>query len=119
MELREKAVKGLECCLPMTTRDGVGDCKNCPYDRKITLEGGITECCHELMYDALELVKRQIPQSPHYTTLKYIIDGKELVVHHPECPKCYDKGLALWDAEIERGAAYCKRCGQAVKWDGN
>ena len=117
MRINEKVIKGLECCLPMTTKDGQADCKSCPYDRPITLKGGVCECCHDLMLDALELVKTQIPRSPHYTTLKYIMDGVELTVHHPECPNCYDKGLVLWDAEIERGADYCKRCGQAVKWN--
>ena len=63
MELIENVIKGLECCLPMTTRSGFGDCKNCPYDRKITFEGGICECCHELMMDALELVKGQEPEA--------------------------------------------------------
>ena len=58
MELREKVVKGFECCLPMTTKDGQADCKACPYDRPITLEGGVCECIHELMIDALELVKK-------------------------------------------------------------
>lgn len=62
MELREKVIKGIECCLPMTTRYGYADCKHCPYDRKITLEGGICECCHELMSDALELIKGQEAQ---------------------------------------------------------
>lgn len=59
---REKVIKGLECCLPMTRRNGLGDCGKCPYDRKITLEGGITECCHELMLDALALLKAQEPR---------------------------------------------------------
>ena len=58
-EKREKVIKGLECCLPMTIRNGFGDCGECPYDRKITLEGGVTECCHELMLDALALLKEQ------------------------------------------------------------
>ena len=57
MELREKVIKGIECCLPMTTRYGYADCKSCPYDRPISLEGGVCECIHELMMDALELVK--------------------------------------------------------------
>ena len=59
MELREKVIKGCECCLPMTTKDGQADCKSCPYDRPITLEGGVCECVHELMSDALELVKNE------------------------------------------------------------
>lgn len=62
MELREKVTYGLECCLPMTTKDGQADCKSCPYDRPITLEGVVCECIHELMMDALELVKGQEAQ---------------------------------------------------------
>ena len=56
---REKVIKGLECCIPMTLRNGLADCGNCPYDRKITIDGGITECCHDLMTDALALLKAQ------------------------------------------------------------
>ena len=62
MDKREKVIKGLECCLPMTTRNGLADCEQCPYDRKITLEGGVTECCHDLMADALALLKEQEPR---------------------------------------------------------
>lgn len=58
----ERVIRGLECCLPMTTRNGLADCKKCPYDRKITLEGGLTECCHDLMADALALLKAQEPK---------------------------------------------------------
>lgn len=65
----------------------------------------------------LALLKEQEARKPHYTTLKYLINGTEMIVHHPECPRCIENGLALWDAEIEKGQAYCKRCGQAVKWD--
>lgn len=57
------------------------------------------------------------PMKPHYTTLKYIVSGKEVSVKHPECPKCIkNSGLYLWDAEIERGQAFCKRCGQSIDW---
>ena len=58
---RKKVIKGLECCLPMTTRYGIGDCKNCPYDREITLEGGLCECCHSLVVDTLALLRAQEP----------------------------------------------------------
>jgi hypothetical protein len=68
----EKVIKGLECCLPMTTRNGLGDCENCPYDREITLEGGITECCHELMLEAHALLKAQEPRFPRVMTLDEI-----------------------------------------------
>lgn len=68
--------------------------------------------------DAFTLLKEQEAREPHYTTLKYLVDGTEVTVHHPECPRCIENGLTLWDAEIEKGQAFCKRCGQAVKWNG-
>ena len=69
------------------------------------------------VYDAIALLKAQEPREPHYTKLEYIVNGMPVAINHPECPKCYDNGLVLWDAGIEKGAAYCKRCGQAVKWE--
>lgn len=69
-----------------------------------------------LVSDALELLKERQPRKPHYTTLKYIVKGEEVSVKHPECPKCVENRLFLWDAEIERGQAFCKRCGQAIDW---
>ena len=58
----EKAVKGLECCLPMMSKYAIGNCLECPYARKITPEEGPTGCCHEMLYDALELLKGQEPR---------------------------------------------------------
>lgn len=72
----------------------------------------------EALNMAISLLKKQEAVEPHYTTLRYFCNGKEAVVQHPECPQCIKNGLMLWDAEIEKGQAYCKRCGQAVKWDG-
>lgn len=66
---------------------------------------------------ALALLKKQEAREPHYTTLEYLVNGTVVVVHHPECPRCIENGLALWDAEIEKGQAYCKRCGQEIKWN--
>ena len=63
------------------------------------------------------MLKEQEAREPHYTTLRYLVNGMEVSVHHPECPRCIENGLVLWDAEIEKGQAYCKRCGQAVKWE--
>lgn len=70
-----------------------------------------------IMRKAREMLEAQKPRTPHYTILRYIVEGNEVSVEHPECPKCFENGLVLWDAEIERGAAYCKRCGQAVRWE--
>lgn len=71
----------------------------------------------EAEYEILDLLKEQEPRKPHYTTLRYLVNGTEVTVRHPECPRCIENGLVLWDAEIEKGQAYCKRCGQVVKWE--
>ena len=63
------------------------------------------------------LLKEQEPREPHYTKLEYMVYGMIVAVQHPECPKCVENGLTLWDAEIEQGIKFCKRCGQAVKWN--
>lgn len=73
----------------------------------------------QIVTNAIDLLKEQEAREPHYTILRYRVNGTEVTAHHPECPKCIENGLMLWDAEIEKGQAYCKRCGQAVKWDGN
>lgn len=109
---REKVIKGLGCCISGNT----AICKRvgCPYAEE---HDGIGDTCIDhLMADALALLKAQEPMEPHYTRLEYKVNGMPYVVHHPECPRCIENGLMLWDAEIEKGAAYCKRCGQAVKW---
>lgn len=68
--------------------------------------------------EIVKLLREQEAREPHYTTLRYLINGTVMSVRHSECPRCVENGLALWDAEIEKGQAYCKRCGQAIKWDG-
>lgn len=77
----------------------------------------MAEICPTEARAIVRLLKAQEPVEPHYTTLKYLVNGTEVIVHHPECPRCIKNGLALWDAEIEKGQVYCKRCGQAVKWN--
>lgn len=108
---REKVIKGLECC--QTMPDIYPRCEECPYadddDTCVDMDA--------LHKDAIALLKVQEPREPHYTKLEYIVNGMPVSINHPECPRCYDNGLVLWDAEIEKGAAYCKRCGQAVKWE--
>lgn len=100
----------------MTNEDAIkwldnlkNDIGNPHYERLWPYAQAIDEICY--------LLKEQEAREPHYTILKYLVDGTEVAVHHPECPRCIENGLMLWDAEIEKGQAYCKRCGQAVKWD--
>ena len=101
---REKVIRAVETC----------------FDSWIDKHRDMGLDLHEverMKRDALELLKEQKPREPHYTKLEYTVNGMPVVIKHPECPRCYDNGLVLWDAEIEKGVAYCKRCGQAVKWD--
>ena len=108
MPNKEKVIKGLETCIEHE------DCGDCPYASTCYDPIDFAVC---LMKDVLALLKEQEAREPHYTTLKYLVDGTEVTVHHPECPRCIENGLTLWDAEIKKGQAFCKRCGQAVKWD--
>jgi hypothetical protein len=116
---REKVIKGLECCVEkldtVVNKSHGFNCIVCPYFRKCDRSGYFIGL--PLMRDALALLKAQEPREPHYTKLEYIVNGMPVAINHPECPRCYDNGLVLWDAAIEEGAAYCKRCGQAVKWE--
>lgn len=104
----EKVIKGLETCYCLPSK-----CEDCPYHDLPDEQS----CKDVLCLDAIALLKEQEAREPHYTTLRYLVDGIEVAVRHPECPRCIEKGLMLWDAEIEKGQAFCKRCGQAVKWD--
>ena len=180
-DLREKVIKGLECCaVKNIAPESARHCGICPYDRERNGEMDF-DCQNDLLCNALELlktqelppvkpekleevttkwldemtaeerlkeialilddwdgyrtakglgglinevwayalypVKAQEAKEPHYTTLRYLVNGMEVAVRHPECPRCIEKGLVLWDAEIEKGQAFCKRCGQAVKWN--
>ena len=67
--------------------------------------------------EIVKLLREQEAREPHYTILRYLVNGTAMSVRHPECPRCVENGLVLWDAEIEKGQAYCKRCGQAMKWE--
>lgn len=107
---REKVIKGLECIVSSGNAGMKDDCASCIYP-------GGGDCIAPALRDALALLKAQEAREPHYTKLEYIVNGMPVAINHPECPRCYDNGLVLWDAEIVKGAAYCKRCGQAVKWE--
>ena len=109
MSDREKVIKGLVSC-------NSASCQKCPYNEK-------KECndrgffYSQAIEDAIQMLKEREPKPPHYTRLEYLVSGNVVEIYHPECPRCFGNGLFLWDAEIEKGQAYCKRCGQAVKWE--
>ena len=86
----------------------------------IEIEANMTFYKHpesaKVVRDAIELLKEKQPRKPHYTILRYLVCGKEVAVTHPECPRCVENGFYLWDAEVEKNQAFCKRCGQALDW---
>ena len=93
---REKAIKGLECCI-IRHPDDKPRCDECPYE---------SACCNRLKYDALELLKAQEPLSVQKKQIEMI-------------------GLQTWDwvcgncgQTVLFSAKYCPWCGKAVKWDG-
>ena len=90
-ELREKVIKGLECCC--CQKDGVlcVDLK-CPYFN------ASDDCSGVVMRYALKLLKEREPLEP------VIIAGQY------ECGECRYELRA--DAD-----SYCPCCGRKVKWD--
>lgn len=107
-----RVMKGLECCLPMTTRNGFADCKQCPYYRKITPDGGIIECCHDLMTDALALLKAQEPVEPK------VVDTSSSKLYHSKMFKNHYCGYCGEFLHIvNRKDLFCSHCGKAVKWE--
>ena len=61
---------------------------------------------------------RDIPMKPAFTILQYKCNGEIIKFRHPECPRCRENGLYLWDVSVEVGHNYCHRCGQALDWNG-
>lgn len=97
-------------------------CRECDWREAMDIIDDMDEVEVEpVQYDGTGMidysVERYEARKPHFTTLKYLVNGTEVTIPHPECPRCIENGLMLWDAEIEIGQAYCKRCGQAVKWN--
>lgn len=89
--LREKVIKGLECCL------GTNDCdlepkKDCPYN-------GMLLCAMALEFDVISLLKAHEPIKAANIQHDVRIGG---------CPQCgYTLSMFMH---------YCPKCGQAVKW---
>ena len=104
MELKEKVIKGLECCI------GFGDnyCDVCPYSLNEF------ECDREqLKTDALVLLKAQEPVEPQ--------EKREGIFRDLYCGAC-GRGIVGYIAHLTgihvKLNNYCCKCGQAVKWDG-
>ena len=68
----------------------------------------------DMAIEALDLLE---PRKPEKTILEYEVNGEIIKINHPECPRCRENGLVLFDAAIPRGDKFCKRCGQAIDWE--
>ena len=52
--------------------------------------------------EMIKILEKRKPKPPHYTRLEYLVNGKVVEIYHPECPRCFENGLFLWDAEIKK-----------------
>ena len=86
---RERAIKGLECCL--IYGDGSNKCAGCPYLPEV-------DCIRQNKRDALALLKEREPVQVVWKSA------------FPYCPKC---GQMLPEGDRVK---YCFHCGQEVKW---
>ncbi len=92
-EMREKVIKGLECC-----SDAVLECgENCPY-------WNIENCQSSMQDDALALLKAQ-EQKPISAS---IVDSDGGLMHWWACGNC--------QAPINPEDRFCHECGKPVKW---
>ena len=94
----DKVIKAIECCI-----DEKHGCYNCEFkytDGKVAcrmFEESYNRIPTELIKDALELLKKQIPMKLHRSGT------------HTFCARC---GTAFG-----KSADFCPHCGQAVKWE--
>ena len=83
-----------------------------PWEPQITSE------TWEALQMGIDAVEKQIPKKLGYTVLKYLVNGEEVSIKHPECPECR-KTKSLWDAAVPVDHAYCHRCGQRIDRGGD
>ena len=97
---KQKVIKGLECCATNRLRHEDCEAMNCTY---LDLDGH--GCIHQLIRDALAMVKEQEPVEPVFE--RQFMSSINIY----DCGKC---GTSLGAKGI---AKYCMECGQAVKWE--
>lgn len=105
-EMREKVIKGLECCAAMS-----GDkCRECPYSKEC-LDADLPYGMPHLAADALALLKAQEQVEPK------IVDTSNSKLYHNDMFKnhyCGNCGEFLH--VVNRKDMFCSQCGRAVKW---
>ena len=111
MDLREKVLLCMACCLPETDADAELGCKNCPYDDdRCGNDAQEVQIRVEIIEDIRKLLKAQEPQK-----VQDIIGTA--VSAMGKCPAC---GVELNTSFLaqQRRTRFCYNCGQAVKWYG-
>jgi len=137
MELKEKVIKGLECC----AHEEIGDCDNCPYNENTP------HCDIAMMRDAIALLKAQEQEiedlkqeiEGHKDNLRETLDemmryADELKAQEPVEPKIVDTSNSkLYHNDmfknhycgncgeflhvVNRRDMFCSQCGRKVKWE--
>lgn len=104
-DLREKVINGLTSCL-----SGPMQCEKCRY----RADDGTTvpQCVKTLREDAIALLKAQEAVKPYMD-----FDGHDVW-------RCGNCGAAIFhldhtqaDEDAQNYAKFCRKCGQAVKWE--
>ena len=96
MNLKEKAINGLECCTSLAI--GICSEKHCPYWNDCWGEGAPGT----LLRDALAALKNEPVKPKHEHSGGYI---KQWYA----CGAC--------GTTLNHGDKYCHECGRAVKWE--
>ena len=95
----EKTICGLECC----STGGLCE-EKCPYDKVGMMWN---ECVQALVSDALSLLKAREPKLVHDIAEATLGYKPKVKVGH--CPSC---GVLISETD-----KFCRKCGQAVKWE--
>ena len=104
-DLREKVIRGLECCI-LHDPDDKRRCSDCPYNHH---EISNAPCANGLKFEALSLLKVQEPVEPIEMINDFYPIGDPLRTEGWKCGKCGQE--IAWDDN------YCSKCGTAVKWE--
>lgn len=99
----EKVINAIECCIESRTRCFDDKDKLCPY-----FSTKSCMCEHELLRDALILLKDQKENLEHITTVD--LEGDPHNGYWYVCEECH--GHVDWKDQ------YCPHCGWRLDWDG-
>ncbi len=111
MTLREKVIKGMECCLHMLTDSGESHCEECPYNDLIMNHSckNPVYCIKDYVRDALKLLKKQRPVKQSVNIDTWVC---------PDCGRKLEMQEMLGaNVLFEDRYNFCPTCGRAVEWN--